>query len=93
MNEEKSLQIFKHQVMQAYKLVRANQGAGGVGGVDFEKYEQDLKNNLYKLWNHMSSGSYFPQPVKGVEIPKKVGQRGYSVYRRLTIESHRWSYG
>jgi len=60
-DEGKSFQVSKHQVMQAYKLVRANQGAGGVDGVDFEKYEQDLKNNLYKLWNRMSSGSYFPQ--------------------------------
>ena len=74
MKEGKSFHISKHQVMQAYKCVKANKGAGGIDGVDFEIYEKDLKNNLFKLWNRMSSGSYFPKPVKGVEIPKKNGK-------------------
>ena len=60
--------------MRAYKYVEANQGAGGIDGVDFEEYEKDLENNLYKLWNRMSSGSYCSKPVKGVEIPKKNGK-------------------
>ena len=71
----KSFQISKHRVLEAYKLVKANHGAGGVDGVDFEEYEKNLKNNLYKLWNRMSSGSYFPKPVRGVEIPKKNGKK------------------
>ena len=74
MQEGKSFQISKHQVLQAYKCVKANKGAGGIDGINFEEYEKDLKNNLYKLWNRMSSGSYFPKPVKGVEIPKKNGK-------------------
>lgn len=75
MEEGKSFEISKHQVMKAYKLVKANNGAGGIDGVDFKTYEQNLKNNLYKLWNRMSSGVYFPKPVKGVEIPKKNGTK------------------
>ena len=71
----KSFQISKHQVLKAYKLVKANHGAGGIDGVDFEEYEKNLENNLYKVWNRMSSGSYFPKPVRGVEIPKKNGKK------------------
>lgn len=59
--------------MEASKLVRANKGAPGIDDKTIEEFEADLKNNLYKLWNRMSSGSYFPKPVKGVEIPKKSG--------------------
>jgi len=54
-------------------LVRANKGAPGIDDKTIEEFEADLKNNLYKLWNRMSSGSYFPKPIKGVEIPKKSG--------------------
>jgi len=53
--------------------VKENKGSAGVDGADFEKYEANLKDNLYKLWNRMSSGSYFPKAVKAVEIPKKNG--------------------
>jgi group II intron reverse transcriptase/maturase len=53
--------------------VKANKGSAGIDGMSFEKYEEHLKNNLYKLWNRMSSGSYFPKAVKAVEIPKKNG--------------------
>jgi RNA-directed DNA polymerase len=72
--EGKSFLISKHQVLEAYRLVKANRGACGIDGIDFDKYEANLKGNLYKLWNRMSSGSYFPKAVKGVEIPKKNGK-------------------
>ncbi|HAL74994.1 MAG TPA: RNA-directed DNA polymerase [Clostridiales bacterium] len=75
MREGQSYEISQHQVLEAYKRVKANQGAAGVDGVTFSEYEKELKNNLYKLWNRMSSGSYFPQAVKGVEIPKKNGKK------------------
>lgn len=74
MREGKSFDITQHQVLQAYKSVKANQGVGGIDGVDFAEYEKDLRNNLYKLWNRMASGSYYPKPVKGVEIPKRNGK-------------------
>src|SRR6185369_4573661 len=60
-------------VMQAYKLVKANAGAAGVDQQSLEDFAKDLKDNLYKIWNRMSSGSYFPPPVKAVPIPKKTG--------------------
>ena len=60
-------------VWEAYLRVKANKGAAGVDGQSVEQSEQDLKNNLYRLWNRMSSGSYFPPPVKAVEIPKASG--------------------
>ena len=75
MKEGKSFEISRHQVLEAYKRVKANRGAGGIDGVDFTEFEKDLKNNLYKIWNRMSSGSYFPKAVKGVEIPKKNGKK------------------
>jgi len=75
MKEGKSFEISQHQVQEAYKRVKANHGAGGIDGVDFAEYEKDLNNNLYKIWNRMSSGSYFPSAVKGVEIPKKNGKK------------------
>jgi retron-type reverse transcriptase len=53
--------------------VKANKGAAGVDGVSIEQFETDLKNNLYKIWNRMSSGSYFPAAVKAVQIPKPHG--------------------
>ncbi len=75
MGEGKSFEISRHQVLEAYKRVKANHGAGGIDGINFEEFEKDLKNNLYKLWNRMSSGSYFPKAVRGVEIPKKNGKK------------------
>jgi len=74
MKEGKSFEIMQHQVLEAYKRVKANKGAGGIDGVDFEEFEKNKKNNLYKLWNRMVSGSYFPKAVRGVEIPKKNGK-------------------
>lgn len=73
MKETKPFDIAKLQVMQAYRLVKANAGSAGVDNQTLEDFERDLKNNLYKIWNRMSSGSYFPPAVKGVSIPKKSG--------------------
>lgn len=69
----KPFAISKQVVWEAYRRVKANQGAAGVDGQSLQAFEQDLRNNLYKLWNRMSSGSYFPPPVRAVEIPKKAG--------------------
>lgn len=73
MKESKQYDIPKRAVIDAYKRVKANKGSAGIDGVDFEKFEGKLNNNLYKIWNRMSSGSYFPSPVMAVEIPKKSG--------------------
>jgi RNA-directed DNA polymerase len=69
----KPFDISKWEVLEAYQKVKANGGAPGVDGVTLEEFEEDLKNNLYKIWNRMSSGSYFPPPVRAVEIPKAHG--------------------
>ena len=69
----KPFDISKWEVWKAYEKVKANKGAPGVDGVDLEAFETDLRGNLYKVWNRMSSGSYFPPPVKAVEIPKPHG--------------------
>ena len=70
MGKAKPFRISKREVWEAYKQVKANKGAAGVDDVSIEEFEQDLKHNLYKLWNRMSSGSYLPPPVRLVEIPK-----------------------
>ncbi|HFK5878343.1 TPA: group II intron reverse transcriptase/maturase [Legionella pneumophila] len=69
----KPFNIPKQLVWQAYKLVRANAGSAGIDNQSIDEFSQDLKGNLYKLWNRMSSGSYFPPAVKEVAIPKKQG--------------------
>jgi RNA-directed DNA polymerase len=69
----KPFEISKWEVWEAYRQVRANKGAPGVDEVTLEEFEADLKNNLFKVWNRMSSGSYFPPAVKAVEIPKPHG--------------------
>lgn len=71
--QTKPFNIPKRDVMKAFKLVDANKGAAGIDKVTLESFKRDLKNNLYKIWNSMSSGSYFPPSVRGVEIPKKSG--------------------
>ena len=71
--QNKSFDIPKQLVWEAYKKVKANKGAAGVDGQSIEEFEKDLKNNLYKIWNRMSSGTYFPPPVRAVEIPKPHG--------------------
>jgi len=69
----KPFSISKKIVWEAYERVKANQGAAGVDSESIEVFEQDLKNNLYKIWNRMSSGTYVPPPVRTVAIPKKDG--------------------
>jgi RNA-directed DNA polymerase len=73
MQQAKSFSISKQLVYQAWLKVKANQGAAGIDGETIEEFEKDLKNNLYKIWNRMCSGSYMPPPVKLVEIPKSGG--------------------
>lgn len=73
MAEAKPYPISKQAVWEAYQKVKANKGAAGVDGQSIEAFETDLGNNLYKIWNRMSSGSYFPPPVRLVEIPKANG--------------------
>ncbi|SEG94218.1 RNA-directed DNA polymerase [Thermomonospora echinospora] len=78
MNELKSpgkpFDISKPAVLEAWKKVKANKGVAGADGMSIEEFEKDLKNNLYKIWNRMSSGTYFPPPVQAVEIPKAHGE-------------------
>jgi len=69
----KSIPITKRQVWEAYKRVKANRGAAGVDGQTIEEFDEDVSNNLYKLWNRLASGSYMPQAVRRVEIPKPDG--------------------
>jgi RNA-directed DNA polymerase len=71
--EGKPFDIPKRLVWQAWISVKANKGAAGVDGVTIEAFEKDLNDNLYKIWNRMSSGTYFPPPVRAVEIPKASG--------------------
>jgi RNA-directed DNA polymerase len=71
--DEKPFAIPKELVWQAWRQVKANGGAAGADGVTVEAFEKDLKDNLYKVWNRMSSGTYFPPPVRAVEIPKSSG--------------------
>jgi len=73
MKETKPYVISKWTVQAAYERVKANRGSYGVDEQSIEDFEKNLKGNLYKIWNRMSSGSYFPQPVKAVFIPKKNG--------------------
>lgn len=80
MTKTKPYSISKRVLLESWQLVRTNKGSAGIDGITIEMYEGNLKNNLYKLWNRMSSGSYYPSPVKIVEIPKKNGGK-----RRLGI--------
>jgi retron-type reverse transcriptase len=72
-SQEKPFVIPKQLVWEAWKRVRANKGAPGVDMQSLAEFESDLRNNLYKIWNRMSSGTYFPPPVRAVEIPKPHG--------------------
>jgi RNA-directed DNA polymerase len=69
----KSFQISRQLVWEAYKQVKRNKGAPGADGQSIEDFETDLRNNLCKIWNRMSSGTCFPPPVRAVEIPKTHG--------------------
>ena len=70
---DKPFTIEKKKVYEAYKAVKSKGGGAGVDGQTIEQFEADLKGNLYKIWNRMSSGTYFPPPVRAVSIPKKSG--------------------
>jgi RNA-directed DNA polymerase len=72
-SQGKSFDISKWEVWEAYRRVKANKGAPGVDGQTIEAFETDLKNNLYRVWNQMASGSYFPPAVRAVPIPKADG--------------------
>jgi RNA-directed DNA polymerase len=72
--KEKPFAIPRQMVREAFRRVKANKGAAGVDGESIQEFEVDLEANLYKLWNRMASGSYFPPPVRAVDIPKKSGQ-------------------
>jgi len=73
-NETKSVPVSREQVWSAYKKVKANKGGAGVDEVSMEEFDADRSKHLYKLWNRMASGSYFPPPVKEVEIQKDDGK-------------------
>ncbi len=86
MDEAKPFDIPKREVWEAFKKVKANQGAAGVDGQSIADFEADLSNNLYKLWNRLSSGSYFPPPVRRVDIPKADGEAMiWTISRRNSI--------
>ena len=74
-DEAKSVPISRQMIWAAYKKVRANQGGAGLDQISMEEYEANRSKHLYKLWNRMSSGCYYPPAVKEVEIPKKDGRK------------------
>src|SRR5580700_4412021 len=90
MDRAKPYNIPKREVWEAYKTVRANHGAAGVDGQTISDFEADLENNLYKLWNRLSSGSYFPPPVRRVDIPRVMARRARWEFPRSRIASPRW---
>ena len=80
----KPFAIPKLLVWEAWRQVKANKGAPGVDGQDLDSFEADLRDNLYKIWNRMSSGTYFPPPVRAVEIPKPHAEVGLTVHPEKT---------
>ena len=85
-SQGKSFDISKWEVWEAYRRVKANKGAPGVDGQTIEAFESDLKNNLYRVWNRMASGYYFPPAVRAVPIPKADG--GIRVLGVATVTSY-----
>ena len=73
LKQVKPFDISKRVVFEAWEKVKANGGAAGVDGQSIAEFEKDLKSNLYRVWNRMSSGTYFPPAVRAVEIPKATG--------------------
>lgn len=71
--QTKPFQVSKLQVVEAYRRVKASAGGAGVDNQTLEDFDRNLRNNLYKIWNRLSSGNWMPPPVKAVEIPKKSG--------------------
>ena len=86
--EDKSFAIPKLLVWEAWRQVKANKGAPGVDEQDLDAFEADLENNLFKVWNRMSSGTWFPPPVRAVEIPKPHGD-GIRLLGVPTVTSYR----
>ena len=84
-NETKSVPVSKDQVWLAYKKVRSKAGSAGIDQISMEEYNANRSGHLYKLWNRMASGSYFPPPLKE-EIPRKTGKLGVP-----NIAWHKWS--
>lgn len=82
LDKTKAFDISKQVVYEAYLRVKENDGAAGIDGQTIKDFEGNLKGNLYKIWNRMSSGTYFPPPVRSVEIPKNDGKGGV---RRLGV--------
>ena len=80
--KSKPIPITKEMVRQAYRKVRSNKGSAGVDEISLKQFDENLSKNLYKLWNRLASGSYFPMPVKEVIIPKSDGGQ-----RKLGIPS------
>lgn len=74
LGKAKPFDISKNLVWEAFLQVKANRGAPGIDGITIDDFERDLKNNLYKIWNRMSSGTYFPKPVREVILPKPDGR-------------------
>jgi group II intron reverse transcriptase/maturase len=72
-NETKSIPISRQMVLEAYQKVHSNKGSAGIDAIGMQEFDANRRKHLYKLWNRMASGSYFPPPVKEVEIPKKDG--------------------
>jgi len=71
--ETKTHPITKRMVLEAYRKVKQNKGGAGIDDQTIQEFDRDVQGNLYRLWNRMTSGSYFPAPVKEVKIPKKSG--------------------
>jgi RNA-directed DNA polymerase len=83
--QDKPFDIPKQLVWKAYERVKANKGVAGVDRESLADFESDLRNNLYKIWNRMSSGTYFPPPVMAVEIPKSGGGGGTRILGVPTV--------
>lgn len=90
-DEAKPFKIPKREVWEAFQRVKANQGAAGVDGQSIADFEADLRNNLYKLWNRMSSGSYFPPPGGALIFRRRMAERDRWAFQRFPIASPRKS--
>ena len=90
-DEAKPFCISRREVWEAYWKVKSNQGAAGLDGQSIADFERGLKKNLYRIWNRMSSGSYFPPPVRTVKIPKANGGERTLGFQQSRIESRKWS--
>ena len=87
----KPFHIDKRLVYEAYKAVKSNRGAAGVDEQTIEQFEADLSGNLYRIWNRMSSGSYYPPPSAPSPFPKRVEGKGFWVCPLWPIVWRRWS--